>query len=265
MATTLELPVERKEKIGKTKPVAIVFGGAGGIGSAICKKLAEDGMRVVVGYNTAAANAEALVKSLAGDGHSAHKAPVTDTAALAKLAQDIAEDYGRCDAIVNCAGTTRFVKHADLASLDDELIDRILATNVRGAFATVRAFHSLLEKSPLPGGGVVVNLSSSAGNFAIGSNVMYCASKAALDNMTKALGRALAPRVRVVSVAPALVDTEFVKSLDKDWHDAQAASTPMGRLATPDEIAAAVAAVITTLTFTTGSILQVDGGRTLGV
>ncbi len=247
------------------KPVAIVFGGAGGIGSPICRKLAEAGMRVVVGYNTSAGNAAALAKSLPGEGHSARRAPVTDTAALAQLAEEIAKDYGRCDAIVNCAGTTRFVKHSDLSSLDDELIDRILATNVRGAFATVRAFQPLLEKSTLPGGGVVVNLSSAAGNIGIGSNVMYCASKAALDCMTKSLGRALAPRIRVVSVAPALVDTEFVKSLDKAWHDAQAASTPMGRLATPEEIAAAVAAVITTLTFTTGSILQVDGGRTLGV
>jgi len=246
-------------------PVAIIFGGAGGIGSAISRALADAGLRVIVGYNTAAANAEALVKSLSGSGHSARRAPVTDTAALAQLAKEVARDYGRCDALINCAGTTRFVKHSDLASLDDELIDRILATNVRGAFATVRAFQSLLEASTLPGGGVVVNLSSSAGNFAIGSNVMYCASKAALDNMTKALGRALAPKVRVVSVAPALVDTEFVKSLDKAWHDAQAANTPMGRLATPEEIAASVVAVILTLTFTTGSILQVDGGRTLGV
>lgn len=246
-------------------PVAVIFGGAGGIGTAICRKLAGSGMRVVVGYNQSAKNAEALAKSLAGPGHSARHAPVTDTAALSKLAAGIAADYGRCDAIVNCAGTTRFVKHSDLASLDDELIDKILATNVRGAFATTRAFQSLLEKSALPGGGVVVNLSSAAGNIAIGSNVMYCASKAALDNMTKSLGRALAPRIRVVSVAPALVDTEFVKSLDKAWHDAQAVSTPMGRLATPEEIAAAVEAVITSLTFTTGSILQVDGGRTLGV
>jgi 3-oxoacyl-[acyl-carrier protein] reductase len=249
----------------QARPVAIVFGGAGGIGAPICRKLAETGMRVVVGYNQSAGNAEALAKSLTGEGHSARRAPVTDTAALAQLAEGVAKDYGRCDAIVNCAGTTRFVKHSDLSSLDDELIDRILATNVRGAFATVRAFQSLLEKSTMPGGGVVVNLSSAAGNIGIGSNVMYCASKAALDCMTKSLGRALAPRVRVVSVSPALVDTEFVKSLDKAWHDAQAASTPMGRLATPEEIAAAVVAVITTLTFTTGSILQVDGGRTLGV
>jgi 3-oxoacyl-[acyl-carrier protein] reductase len=248
-----------------SKPVAIVFGGAGGIGTPICRKLAEVGMSVVVGFNHSAESAEKLAKSLSGEGHSAKRGPVTDTAALANLAAEIAKNYGRCDVIVNCAGTTRFVKHADLSSLDDDLIDRILATNVRGAFATVRAFQSLLEESRLQGGGVVVNLSSAAGNIGIGSNVIYCASKAALDCMTKSLGRALAPKVRVVSVSPALVDTEFVKSLDKAWHDAQAASTPLGRLATPEEIAAAVAAVITTLTFTTGSILQVDGGRTLGV
>jgi 3-oxoacyl-[acyl-carrier protein] reductase len=81
--------------------------------------------------------------------------------------------------------------------------------------------------------------------------------------MTKSLARALAPRIRVVSVAPALVDTEFVKSLDQAWHDEQAARSPLGRLAKPEEVAAAVAAVITTLTFTTGCILTVDGGRTL--
>src|SRR5580704_16178576 len=243
------------------RPVAVVTGGAGGIGSAICRKLADAGMSVVVGYNRSSESAERLAKELPGAGHSARHAPVTDSAALKALAAGL----DRCDALVNCAGTTRFVKHSDLDALDDALIDTILSTNVRGAFAAVRALRPLLEKSTLPGGGVVVNLSSAAGNIAIGSNVMYCASKAALDNMTKSLGRALAPRIRVVSVAPALVDTEFVKSLDKDWHDAQAASTPMGRLATPEEIAAAVAAVITTLTFTTGSILQVDGGRTLGV
>jgi 3-oxoacyl-[acyl-carrier protein] reductase len=122
----------------------------------------------------------------------------------------------------------------------------------------------LLENSTLAGGGVVVNLSSAAGNIAMGSNVIYCASKAALDNMTKSLARALAPRIRVVSVSPALVDTEFVQSLDQAWRDEQAARTPLGRLATPEEVGTAVTAVITTLTFTTGCIIAVDGGRTLG-
>jgi 3-oxoacyl-[acyl-carrier protein] reductase len=242
------------------RPVAVVTGGAGGIGSAICGKLAEAGFSVVVGYHRSAESAEKLARSLPGAGHSARHAPVTHSAALAALAAGL----DRCDALVNCAGTTRFVKHSDLDALDDALIDTILATNVRGPFAAVRALRPLLEKSTLPGGGVVVNLSSVAGNLAIGSNVIYCASKAALDNMTKSLARALAPRIRVVSVAPALVDTEFVKSLDPAWRDEQAARTPLGRLATPEDVAAAVTAVVTTLTFTTGSILTLDGGRMLG-
>jgi 3-oxoacyl-[acyl-carrier protein] reductase len=221
-------------------------------------------MRVVVGYHRSAEAANRLVSSLAGAGHSARPAPVTDTSALTTLAAAIARDYGRCDVLVNCAGITRFVPHPDLDALDDQLIDAILATNVRGAFAAVRAFRALLDSSPLPGGGVVVNVSSIAAEIAMGSNVMYCASKAALDNMTKSLARALAPRIRVVSVSPGLVDTEFVKSLDPAWRDEQALRAPLGRLATPQEVAAAVAAIITTLTCTTGSIVKVDGGRTLG-
>ena len=117
------------------QPVAVVTGGAGGIGSAICTKLAEAGLRVVVGYNRSAEAARRLVQTLPGDGHSARPAPVTDSAALTTLAGSIAKDYGGCDALVNCAGVTRFVRHSDLDSLDDELINTILATNVRGAFA----------------------------------------------------------------------------------------------------------------------------------
>jgi 3-oxoacyl-[acyl-carrier protein] reductase len=243
--------------------VALVTGGAGGLGSSICRKLADSGIRVVVGYNRSAESAHQLASSLRGQGHSARLAPVTESAQLTALAAGIGRDYGRCDVLVNCAGITRFVRHADLEALDDQLIDTILATNVRGAFATVRAFRPMLEKSPLPGGGVVVNLSSAAGTLAMGSNVVYCASKAALDNMTKSLARALAPGIRVISVSPALVDTEFVKSMDRGWRDEQAARTPLGRLATPEEVANAVVAAITTLTFVTGSILLVDGGRSL--
>jgi 3-oxoacyl-[acyl-carrier protein] reductase len=203
------------------------------------------------------------VSTLAGEGHSARPAPVADTAALTALAATIAHDYGRCDVLINCAGITRFVAHTDLDALDDELIDTILATNVRGAFAAVRAFRPLLDESSLPGGAVVVNISSTAAEIAMGSNIMYCASKAALDNMTKSLARALAPRIRVVSVSPGFVDTNFVKSLDQAWRDEQASRAPLGRLATPQDVAAAVAAVINTLTCTTGSVVKVDGGRTL--
>jgi len=97
----------------------------------------------------------------------------------------------------------------------------------------------------------------------MGSNVMYCASKAAVDNMTQSLARALAPAVRVLSVSPGLVDTDFVKSLDPQWRDEQCARTPLGRLAAPEEVASAVLVAVRDLTFTTGCVLAVDGGRPL--
>jgi 3-oxoacyl-[acyl-carrier protein] reductase len=243
--------------------VALVTGGTGSMGTTICQALAREGMRVVVGYNRSAEKATSLAASLPGDGHVALHAPVTDSAALAVLAGEIERRYGVCDVLVNCAGVTRFVPHGDLDGLDDALIENILATNVRGSFATVRALRRLLEKSTQAGGAVVINISSIAGVTAMGSNVIYCASKAAVDNMTKSLARALAPQIRVVSVSPGLVNNEFVRSMDKRWLDEQVARTPLKRLAAPDEVASAIIAAIKHFTFTTGAILPVDGGRPL--
>lgn len=241
--------------------VAVVTGGAGGLGEAICRALAEAGAGVVVGYNRSAVAAETLAAALseASFPHVALPAPVTDGVAMKALAADVASRYGRCDVLVNCAGTTKFVPHIDLDALDDALIEQILSTNIRGPFASVRAFASLLAANQ---DGVVVNISSIAAVTAMGSNVMYCASKAAVDNMTKSLARALAPAIRVVSVSPGLVDTEFVKAMDQSWRDEQANRTPLKRLAMPDEIGQAVIAAIN-LKFTTGVIIPVDGGRPL--
>ncbi|BFG80596.1 SDR family oxidoreductase [Paraburkholderia terrae] len=246
-----------------SRPVAVVTGATGGLGAQICCTFADAGYLVAAGYRSSADAARALVESLPGSGHCALAAPVTDSAALARLAADLEARYERCDVLVNCAGTTRFVPHENLDGLDDALIDDVLATNVRGPFAMVRALQSLLSRSCRPGGGVVINISSIAAQTATGSNVMYCASKAALDNLTKSLARALAPRIRVVSVSPGLADTEFVKSMDVAWRDEQASRTPLGRLAQPDEIAQAVLAAARDLRFTTGCVLPVDGGRPL--
>ncbi|MES2898224.1 MAG: SDR family oxidoreductase [Pseudomonadota bacterium] len=252
----------RARDLPLTGKVALVTGGAGGLGRAICHALANEGARVVVGYNRSADAAWAVAASLPNPkcGHAAAPAPVTDTPALGTLAEHIAATAGRLDILVNCAGTTRFVEHADLDALDDALIDDILATNVRGPLAAVRALRPLLRAN---GDGLVINISSIAASTAMGSNIMYCASKAALDNMTKSLARALAPAIRVVSIAPGLVDTDFVRGLDSAWRDSQAARTPLQRLAEPDEIARAVSAVATHLTFSTGTVIAVDGGRPL--
>lgn len=241
--------------------VAVVTGGAGGIGAAVCHALAARGMHVVVGYHRSEEAASQLVAALAGPGrHVALHAPVTDSRELERLAERLTREFGCCDLLVNCAGTTRFVAHADLTALDDGLIDEILATNVRGPFATVRALRPLLLKAT---GALIVNVSSIAAVTAMGSNVMYCASKAALDNMTRSLARALAPSIRVISISPGLVDTPFITGLEPAWRDEQVARSPLGRLAQPAEVAQAIIAAYESLTFTTGAIIAVDGGRPL--
>ncbi len=238
--------------------VAVVTGGGGGIGSAICRRLAEAGGRVVLTYRQSEEKTNAVAASLAGDGHLVVQAPVEDGVALKRLADQVADQYGTVDLLVNNAGVTRQVAHDDLNALDDDLIDEIFRVNWRGAFASIRALESLLAGGS---GGVVVNISSTAGFTAIGSNVAYCASKAAMNSMTISLGRALAPEIRVVSVSPGWVLGEYAKKIDAAYLQEQLDKTPLGRMATPEDVAEAVLAAATMLTFTTASIIPVDGGR----
>lgn len=240
--------------------VVLVTGATGGIGTAICQTFASQGAKVLVGYRSNSDKAEAVVKALEGEGHQIIYAPVTNSRDLKTVADEIDSLHGRLDCLVNNAGMTRFVPHDDLDGLDDELIDQIFQTNWRGAFACARVFRSLLEKS---GEGVIVNISSIAAVTGMGSNVAYCASKAAMDSMTRSLARALAPLIRVLSVSPGVVDTEFIKGLDRDWREEQAQRTPIKRFVSPEEVALATLVAVRDLTVTTGVAIPVDGGRPL--
>ena len=122
------------------------------------------------------------------------------------------------------------------------------------------AFKDLLMSGD---GGVVVNVSSVAAVTGVGSNIAYCASKAAVDSMTRSLARALAPKIRVVSIAPGWVLGEYAKKMSPEYLKAQTDLTPLNRLAAPEDVAEAILAVSETLTFTTGAIISVDGGRPL--
>lgn len=128
----------------------------------------------------------------------------------------------------------------------------------------VRAFKNLLlEEGTKDNPSLVVNISSVAAKTGIGSNVAYCASKAAIDSMTRSLGRALAPNIRVVSVSPGWVLGEYAKKIDPAYLKMQEDLTPQARLASPQDVANTVWAMDQVLTFTTGSIIPVDGGRPL--
>ena len=213
---------------------------------------------MVLTYRQSKEQTEAVASALAGDDHMVIHAPVDDGPALDRLAKAIEDRYGKLDILVNNAGITRQVDHDNLDDLDDELIDSIFRTNWRGAFACIRALKSLLSAGD---GGTVINISSIAGRTGIGSNVAYCASKAAMDSMTRSLGRALAPAIRVVSVAPGWTEGPMARRMDPAMIQAQRERIPMGRLGRPEDTAKAVLAAAALLTYTSGSIIPVDGAR----
>ena len=240
--------------------VAVITGGSSGIGASTARRLAEAGATIAVGYNSGRDRAEALAAELPGTGHLPLFLPMGDSAAIRAAATEVEARLGRADVLVNSAGTTRAVPHADLEALDDESFDRILVTNVRGPFATIRAFAPLLKRG---GDAVVVNISSVSATTGLGSSIAYCASKAALETMGLSLARVLAPEIRVINVSPAAVATDFVPGRGRAGVDKQAASTPLRIVCEPDDVALAVLAAVTHLRLSTGTSLVVDSGRHL--
>jgi 3-oxoacyl-[acyl-carrier protein] reductase len=241
-----------------TGQVAVVTGAVGGIGAAICRRLATAGASVVLLDRQDEAKISEAAQALPGDNHMAISASITDSTVLKEVAAKIAERYGVIDLLVNNAGITRPVPHDDLEALDDDLIDAIFQVNWRGSFACIRAFKDLLASQD---GGVVVNISSIAGQTGIGSNVAYCASKAAINAMTISLGRALAPKIRVVAVAPGWVMGEYAKRMPTEYLQEQIDKTPLARLATPEDVAETIVGIKTMLPFSTSCVIPVDGGR----
>jgi 3-oxoacyl-[acyl-carrier protein] reductase len=242
---------------GLTGKVAVVTGGSSGIGASTVRRLAAAGATLVVGYNAGSERAATLIAELPGTGHIALPMPMEDSAALRAAAATVEAKLGRCDVLVNSAGATRAVPHADLEGLDDALIDRVLVTNVRGPFATIRAFAPLLTRS---GDGVIVNISSLAAQKGSGSSIIYGASKAALDTMGMSLARVLGPEVRVLTISPAAVATDFVPGRTRAAVEKQAAASPLRRVTEADDVALAVMGAITHFRLTTGTAILVDGG-----
>ncbi|SFH93092.1 3-oxoacyl-[acyl-carrier protein] reductase [Bosea sp. OK403] len=240
--------------------VAVVIGGSGGIGAAAARALAAEGATLVVTWRSDEAAARAVIAGLPGSGHMARHSTVEDSATLVALAADVTDTLGRCDILVNSAGYTKPIPIADLDALTDEFIDDMFKVNWRGQFAAIRAFAPLLKTS---GDGLVVNVSSIAGLNGVGSNLAYAAIKAGIDTMTKSLARALAPAIRMMSVSPGVVATDFVPGRDAAALEKVATTIPLRRVATAEDVARAIAACATHLTYSTGSILIVDGGRAL--
>jgi 3-oxoacyl-[acyl-carrier protein] reductase len=240
--------------------VAVVTGASSGIGAAAARMLAETGARVVVGYNKGRERAKKVVAQLAGQGHRAQQIVLEDSTTMRRAAEEVRSAYGRCDVLINSAGFTKPVPHANLEGLDDALFDAVLIGNVRGPFAMIRSFAPLMRET---GNSVIVNVSSVAAFNGAGSSMAYAASKAALDTLTMSLARVLGPEIRVVAVSPGAVNTDFVEGRTLDRLKKIAEESPLKRLVEPEDVARTIMGCVLYLDTTTGVRIVCDGGRFL--
>ena len=244
--------------------VAIVTGGGTGIGRATSIRLARAGAKaVLINYSRSAAEAESTSDELRGLGTEgvAHRADVADESMVKAMVASTVKRWGRLDVLVNNAGTTHFIAHPDLDGLTDEVWNDILSVNLKGTFFCCRAAAPELKKA----GGAIVNIASIAAHRASGSSIAYAVSKAGVVQLTRALALALAPDVRVNSVSPGLVSTRwFSKNFGDEaaaaQEDAFASATPLRKIATPDDVAQAVVALLEN-DLITGQDLVIDGGK----
>ena len=248
--------------------VALVTGGAKGIGRATVLRLAATGTSaIVINYRSARKEAEEMAGDLLRKGTETLcvQADVRNDAQVRRMVEETANRFGRLDVLVNNAGATHWIPIAYLEGLTDVVWDEILDINLKGAFRCARAAAPWLAKTE----GMIVNVASISGILAPAtmSSLAYGASKAALIHLTRGLAVALAPKVRVNAVAPAFTDTTWMKEhFGKDYAqavDRASASYPLGRIAAPEEIAEAIAGLVTGGDFVTGHTLVVDGGLSL--
>lgn len=245
------------------RPVALVTGSATGVGRACILQFASRGFDVVVNYSRS--ESEALTTAAEAKARGATVlvicCDVSNDADVRQMLDQVDKKFGRLDALVNNAATTSFIEHQDLEALTEEMWDRMLAVNLKGAFFVTRAAADLLRAGD---GGSVVNISSVAGATGRGSSIAYCASKAGLNTMTKSLARVLAPEVRVNAVCPGPIDSRWIREGNPNWDlDEMVAGLPIPQASQPDDIADAVIFFATGTSMTTGQILSVDGGQTL--
>lgn len=250
--------------MAKELRAAIITGSSSGIGAATAKRLASHGWRVVVNYSKSEddANRVAAECNRVGGEAIAVRADVTDDAQCRRLAQAALDQWGRLDALVNNAGFTKFVPHANLDDLNAEDFQRIYATNVIAAFQMARACAPALRSSAK---GAVVNVSSLASFLGTGSSIAYAASKGAVNVLTLSLARVLAPEVRVNAVLPGFVDTPWmIKGYGEERYARLSASyraaAPLKSTCSPDDIAETIVWLIEGAGMVTGETLFVDAG-----
>lgn len=240
--------------------VAIVTGASKGIGASIAKQMAAEGAAVVVNYSTSKEGADRVVAEIVKNGGKAIavQANLSEHAHIKRLFTETMKAFGKLDILVNNAGIYEFVPLEDITS---ELFHKMFNLNVLGLILASQEAVKYFS----PSGGSIVNISSVASVSPTANSSVYSATKAAVDAVTKSLGKELGPRkIRVNSINPGLVETEGVHSggfIEGDFRDQVDAQTPLGRIGQPQDIAPAVVFLASDdAAWITGETLVISGG-----
>jgi len=253
-------------KVSSNK-VAIITGGSRGVGAATAKLLASKGWNVTITCTSSMDDANNVVKECEELGVEAIAltADVSEDNSCIQTAQETINKWGRIDALVNNAGTTKFVfNHADLDGLDAEDFLHIYKVNVVGPFQMVRACKEMLLNSDNPS---VVNISSIAGIKGLGSSLAYASSKGALNTMTKSMARNLGP-IRVNAICPGFIQGDWLRNgMGDDLYNAALENltnnTPLKLTVTPEQVAEGIYSFIGINKVVTGETMLMDGGHHL--
>ena len=240
--------------------VALVTGASRGIGRAIALRLAAEGADLALNFLANRALAEEVAREIRSSGRRAEviQADVRDDGSVAAMISAAAGALGGIDVWVNNAGVEF---EEPIEAIQEANWEQTFAVNVKGVFFCCRAAAAHMSDR---GKGVIINIASRFGFIGDPDSLPYGASKAAVINITKALAKRYAPHVRVNAVAPAYTPTDLMAHVGEEYIQEFHSATPLGRVATPEDTAAAVAFLASDdAAFTTGATLLVDGGYTL--
>lgn len=249
--------------------VAIVTGSSSGVGAACAVQLAQRGCHVVINYAHNEQGARATEARCQAEGVETLvvMADIATDSDCRRMAAAADEKWGRIDALVNNAGTTKFVAHDDLEGLSKQDFLDIYAVNTVGAYQMVRAVAPVMQRG---GRGSIVNVASVAAVMGIGSSIAYAASKGALVTMTLSLARVLGPEIRVNAVCPGFIQGEWLREgMGAEAYDRTLefleTTTPLKLTATPDTVSDAIRYFIEGADVVTGETLILDGGQHLNL
>lgn len=241
--------------------IAVVTGASRGIGRAAARRLASEGATVIINYNGSREKAEETLQEIeeAGGRGAIEQCDVSDFEQCREFIQKVIKEYGALDILVNNAGVT---KDGLIMGMSEEDFDRVIDTNLKGAFHTIRfAVRQMLKQKS----GRIINMASVVGVSGNAGQANYAASKAGVIGLTKAAAKEVASRgITVNAIAPGFIETDMTTSLPESVKEASLAQIPLGCFGKAEQVAAAVAFLASEdAAYITGQVLHVDGGMVM--